>query len=86
MGSGARKRPSVPGKTAVRPRGFSCSEAILAIVLFVPSPMEQVIPSAATFFCMRLQISKGFSLENLPGVMSKNASSIETCSTRGVSS
>ena len=85
-GSGARNARSVPGGTTVRPRGFSRSEAILATVLLAPRPMEQVTPSSATLIWTRRQIATGLSREKRPGVTSKNASSMETCSTRGVSS
>jgi len=85
-GSGARKVRSVPGKTTVRPRGFSRSEAIFATVLFTPMPIEQVIPRADTRDCTRRQMSTGLSRDQRPGVTSKNASSIDTCSTSGVSS
>ena len=62
-GRGARNDASVPGGTTVRPRGFWRSEAILATVLLVPRPIEQVIPSSETLLWMRLQISMGLSLE-----------------------
>ena len=57
-GKGSRNARSVPGKTTVRPRGLSRSLAILAIVLFDPSPMEQVIPSSDTRLEMRDAISR----------------------------
>ena len=85
-GSGARNFASVPGKTQVRPRGFSRSDAIFAMVLFTPRPMEQVIPRAETRAWTRRQMSTGLSRDHRPGVTSKKASSIETCSTNGVSS
>ena len=85
-GKGARKLVSVPGITTVMPRGFSASEAIFATVLHTPRPIEQVMPSLATRPWTRRQMSMGLSREKRPGVTSKNASSMETCSTRGVSS
>ena len=85
-GSGARNAPSVPGSTTVMPRGFWRSDAIFATVLLVPRPMEQVTPSSATRPWTRRQMAMGLSREKRPGVTSKNASSIDTCSTSGVSS
>lgn len=84
-GRGARKEASMPGMTTVRPRGLSRSEATLAMVLLVPSPMEQVTPRALTSSCSSLQTRMG-SRPARPGVTSKKASSMETCSTRGVRS
>ena len=52
--------------------------AIFATVLFGPKPIEQVIPSSLTRLWIRRAMSMGFSREKRPGVMSKNASSIET--------
>jgi hypothetical protein len=43
-GSGARNCASVPGGTTTRPSGFSLSEAILAMVLLVPTPIDTVRP------------------------------------------
>ena len=77
-GNGSRKFSSVPGGTIVSPCGLSRSLAILATVLLVPKPMEHVMPSSLTRRDMRLAISIGFSREKRPGVMSKNASSIDT--------
>ena len=85
-GSGARKARSVPGSTAVSPRGFSRSLAILATVLLQPRPMEHVTPILETRRAIRCAMARGLSALKRPGVMSKNASSIETCSTNGVSS
>ena len=61
-GNGARNARSVPGRTAVRPRGFSRSDAIFATVLFTPMPIEQVMPSSATRAWTRRQMSTGLSL------------------------
>ena len=80
-GRGLKNARSVPGMTIVRPWGLSRSLAILATVLLDPRPMEQVIPSLETRAEIRLQISTGFSVLNLPGVTSKKASSIDTWST-----
>ena len=80
-GKGERNPSSVPGKTTVRPRGLSRSLAILATVLLLPSPIEQVMPKLATRAEMRRQIATGSSREKRPGVTSKNASSMETRST-----
>ena len=57
IGSGARKLCSEPGKTTVSPRGLSRSDAILAMLLEVPNPIEQVTPSSETRAWMRAQTS-----------------------------
>ena len=61
------------------------SDAIFAMVFDVPTPMEQVTPSASTRFCMRLAISAGCSVFTGVGDTSRNASSMLTCCTWGVS-
>src|SRR3989304_2529260 len=43
-GSGARKAASPPAGTTPRPSGFPVSEAILATVLLVPTPIDMVSP------------------------------------------
>ena len=85
-GSGARKDASVPGYTAVSPRGFRVSEAILATAFEVPMPMEQVTPSSSTRCWMRCATSTGCSRLVLVGLTSAKASSMLTCWMSGVSS
>ena len=85
-GKGARKSRSLPGNTTVSPRGLSMSEAILATVLDVPTPMEHVTPSSSTRLWMRRATSTGCSRFTAVGVTSRNASSMLTCCTCGVSS
>ena len=80
---GARKAASLPGYTTVSPFGLSRSEAIFATVLQLATPMEQVMPSSATCSWMRVAMDTGSSPVKRPGVTSRNASSIETCSSRG---
>ena len=84
-GSGERNSRSVPGKTAVKPRGLSMSEAIFATVLDVPTPTEHVTPSSSTRRWMRWATKIGCSRLTSLGVTSKNASSMLTCWTNGVS-
>ena len=85
-GSAAKKRCSVPGRTMVSPNGLSRSLAIFATVLLQPTPMEHVTPSAATRSLIRRATSSGSSGAKRPGVISIKASSMDTRSTRGVSS
>ena len=85
-GSAAKKRCSVPGRTMVSPNGLSRSLAIFATVLLQPTPMEQVTPSVATRSLMRRATCNGSSGSKRPGVISIKASSMDTRSTRGVSS
>ena len=84
-GKGPRKSRSPPGYTTVRPRGLSMSEAIFATVLDVPTPMEHVTPSSSMRRWMRRATSTGCSRFTAVGDTSRNASSMLTCCTCGVS-
>ena len=85
-GSGSRNVRSVPGNTTVRPRGLSMSEAIFATVFEVPTPTEHVTPRASTRSRIRSATRTGCSRFVRVGVTSRNASSMLTCCTAGVSS
>ena len=61
------------------------SEAIFAMVLEVPAPMEHVTPSSSTRRWMRWATRTGCSRFTTVGVTSRNASSMLTCCTCGVS-
>ncbi len=89
-GMGARNDASSPGATTTRPSGLPMSEAILATVLLVPTPMDTVSPVSS--FTRRLSSrasSSGPSRVAPPmagSLASRNASSSESGSTRGVTS
>ena len=74
MGRGDRKSDSLPGYTTVRPQGLSMSEAIFAMVLLVPNPIEHVIPSSETRCCMRRATEPRIArIDGEEGRMSRNA-------------
>ena len=84
-GSGARNAASVPGGTTTRPSGLRMSEATLATSFEVATPTEAVsaVSSRIACFSLRAIVSPEPSARALP-VTSRNASSIETGSTRSV--
>ncbi len=84
-GSGARKAASVPGGTTTRPSGFCMSEAILATSFEVATPTEAVSPVSSRIAALSFRpISTPDPIARALPVTSRNASSIETGSTRSV--
>src|SRR2546427_127796 len=80
-GSGSRKAVTSSGRTTFSPSGFAMSEAIFAIDLFGPTPIVQARPSfsrtaALTFAAYAATSSNPWTFD----VMSRNASSMLTCS------
>ena len=86
VGSGARNAASVPGGTTTSPSGFFASDAILATVLFVPTPIETVRP--VSLFTSLLQVARQARsrrrIRSWRPVTSRNASSSDSGSTSGV--
>ncbi len=75
----------MPGATTVRPSGLRTSEATLATSLELATPTEAVSCVSSRIACLRLRpiVSPEPSARSLP-VASRNASSIETGSTRSL--
>ncbi len=84
-GRGARKAASVPGGTTTSPSGLRMSEATLATSFEVATPTDAVSPVSSRIAALSLRpICSPVPIARALPVTSRNASSIETGSTRSV--
>ena len=85
IGSGCKKVSVLSGEISSIPFGLHLLDANFAINLVLAIPTEQVIPSwLSTFWRMADPISRGVPSRRLAPATSRNASSTEIGSTKGV--